>query len=84
MEERRQFPRHRTLKSGRIVVQSGRSVLDCTVRNLSASGALLVVKNLTSIPEKFELVLETSGEHYRCRVAWRRDDRLGVEFGGAN
>jgi hypothetical protein len=81
MEERRQFPRHRTLKSGKIVVQSGRSVVDCTVRNLSASGALLVIKNLTSVPEKFELVLETTGEHHPCRVAWRGTDRVGVEFG---
>lgn len=80
MEERRRFPRHRTLKSGKIVVQSGRSVVDCTVRNLSANGALLVVKRLAGIPEKFDLVLETSGEHHACRIAWRGEDRVGVEF----
>jgi hypothetical protein len=84
MEEKRRFPRHRTLKSGKIVVQSGKSVVDCTVRNLSANGALLVVRNLTGIPEKFDLVLETTGEHHPCRVAWRGDDRLGVEFARAN
>ena len=56
MEERRRVPRHRTLKSGKIVVQSGRWVVDCTVRNLSALGALLAVKSLAAIPEKFDLV----------------------------
>ena len=81
MDERRRFPRHRTLKSGKIVVQSGRSVVDCTVRNLSGNGALLMVRSLAGIPEKFELVLETSREHHLCRVAWRGEDRLGVEFG---
>jgi hypothetical protein len=80
MEERRRFPRHRTLKSGKIVVQSGRSVVDCTVRNLSAQGALLLVTSLAGIPETFELVLETSGEHQLCRIAWRGEDRIGVEF----
>ena len=81
MDERRRVPRHRTLKSGKIVVQAGRSVVDCTIRNLSSNGALLLVKSLAGIPEKFDLVLATSGEHHLCRVAWRGEDRLGVEFG---
>jgi PilZ domain len=81
MEERRRVSRHRTLKSGKIVVQSGRSVVDCTVRNLSTHGALLVVRSLAGIPEEFDLVLETSGAHHACRIAWRGDDRMGVEFG---
>ena len=80
MEERRRFPRYRTLKSGKIVVQSGRWVVDCTVRNLSALGALLAVKSLAAIPEQFDLVLETTGEHHACRVVWRGEQRLGVEF----
>jgi hypothetical protein len=84
MEERRRVPRHRTLKSGKIVVRSGRSVVDCTVRNLSTQGALLLVRSLAGIPEKFDLVLETTGEHHPCRIAWRGEDRIGVEFGRAN
>lgn len=84
MEERRQFSRHRTLKSGKIVVQPRASVFDCTVRNLSPNGALLVVGSLAGIPENFDLVLEATGEHHTCRVAWRGEDRLGVEFGRAN
>jgi len=84
MEERRRVPRYRTLKSGKIVVQSGRWVVDCTVRNLSTQGALLLVRSLAAIPEKFDLVLETTGEHHSCRIAWRGEDRLGVEFGRAS
>ena len=80
MEERRQVSRHRTFKSGKIVVLAGRSVVDCTVRNLSSQGALLVVTSLAGIPEKFDLVLATTGAHHACRVAWRGENRLGVEF----
>jgi hypothetical protein len=84
MDERRRISRHRTLKSGKIVLQSGRSVVDCTVRNMSSHGALLLVKSLVGIPEKFDLVLEASGQHHACRIAWRGEDRLGVEFGAGN
>jgi hypothetical protein len=81
MEERRQVSRHRTLKSGKIVVLAHRSVVDCTVRNLSPKGALLVVASLAGIPESFELMLDATGEQHPCRVIWRGEDRLGVEFG---
>ena len=81
MEERRQVSRHRTLKSGKIVVLAHRSVVDCTVRNLSPKGALLVVASLAGIPESFDLMLDVTGEQHPCRVIWRGEDRLGVEFG---
>jgi len=80
MAERRRVARHRTLKSGKIVVQPYASVFDCTVRNLSPNGALLVVASLVAIPEQFDLVLEATGEQHPCRVIWRGEDRLGVEF----
>ena len=79
MEERRKTPRSRTLKSGKIVLNLHASVVDCTVRNLTGNGALLLVQSLAGIPESFELVLENQA-HRDCRVVWRGDNRLGVEF----
>ena len=81
MQERRQVQRGRTLKSGKILVHAHTSLVDCTVRNLSPKGALLTVASLAGIPEKFELVLEATGKHHQCRVIWRGENRLGVEFG---
>jgi hypothetical protein len=80
MAERRRVPRLRTLKSGKIVVHAHRSVFDCTVRNLSPQGALLIVAGLAGIPDKFQLMLDATGEQHPCRVIWRGEDRLGVEF----
>ena len=57
MQERRKVPRSRTLKSGKIIVHAHTSLVDCTVRNLSSKGALLVVASLVGIPEKFDLLL---------------------------
>ena len=80
MAERRKVPRTRTLKSGKIVVHAHTSLVDCTVRNLSTKGALLTVPSLVGIPENFELVLAATGAHHQCRVIWRGENRLGVEF----
>jgi hypothetical protein len=78
-EERRSTPRHRTLKSARIVIDPHGPVLDCIVRNLSARGALLLVTSL-AVPSRFELVFSTSRARQTCRVVWRAPDRVGVEF----
>lgn len=79
MEDRRRVSRNRTLKSGKILVHAHTSLVDCTVRNLSPKGALLVVSSLAGIPESFELLLEPKRRH-QCRVIWRGENRLGVEF----
>jgi hypothetical protein len=39
MTERRTMSRHRTFKAGKIVLNEGQSVVDCTVRNVSETGA---------------------------------------------
>ena len=81
MLERRKLTRTRTLKSGKIIVHAHTSVVDCTVRNLTAQGALLVLPSLVGIPANFELVLEADHARHDCRVIWRGENRLGVEFG---
>ena len=81
MEERRKLARARTLKSGKIIFNLQSCVVDCTVRNLTAQGALLVLPSLVGIPATFELVLEADHARHDCRVIWRGEDRLGVEFG---
>ena len=79
MEERRRFPRTRTLKSGQIVIDPRASVLECIVRNLSPGGALLLVTSL-AVPDRFELVFPATRARHDCKVAWRGQDRVGVEF----
>ena len=78
MEERRASPRARRLKAGKIVLNDGRSVFECSVRNVSATGACLLVGNGFLIPGDFKLMLD--GDTRRCDVVWRRPDRMGVSF----
>jgi PilZ domain len=78
MVETRRATRHRVLKAGKI--EFGGGAIDCTVRNLSSSGAALGVTSPVGIPEKFTLIVPGDGLHLPCRVVWRNISRIGVTF----
>ncbi len=54
--------------------------MDCTVRDLSTTGAALDVLSQVGIPEKFTLAVPEDGLHLPCRVVWRKAFRIGVTF----
>lgn len=58
MEERRKAPRIKSLKGGRIIYLNGSATRDCAIRNLSASGAKLILDNIVGIPDQFNLQFE--------------------------
>ena len=78
MDEHRIAPRHRVLKAGSIIFGGG--AIDCTVRNLSETGAALEVVTPLFIPDRFTLVVPSDQLKRPCRVAWRKDRRIGVAF----
>jgi hypothetical protein len=77
----RSEPRARTLKGGRVVFNGGYSSYDCTIRNLSAGGAMLQFASTLGIPNNFDLFINNSGgEKHVCTVRWRTNVALGVAF----
>ena len=78
-EDNRDAQRHRTLKGGRIVINDGFSTFDCTIRNLSETGAKLAVTTSLGIPERFDLAMH-DGRRFACEVAWRTEAEIGVRF----
>jgi hypothetical protein len=78
--ERRRQPRARTLKSARILFNEHHSVIDCTVRNLSAEGACLNVASAIGIPERFDVIFDADQSIRPCRMVWHKEKQLGVEF----
>jgi hypothetical protein len=78
MVETRIAPRHRVLKAAKI--EFGGSYVDCTVRDLSTTGAALEVSSPIGIPAKFTLVVPGDGLHLPCHVVWRKEFRIGVAF----
>lgn len=78
--ERRSTPRHRTLKSGKIVLDNNISVIDCRVRNLSEQGALLKLPTTVGVPDRFVLQIVNEDISVEAVVRWRTGTELGVQF----
>jgi hypothetical protein len=79
-DEQRATPRRRTLKGARIVINDGFSTLECTVRNLSESGARLQLPSVVGIPDSFQLLMD-DGRSFACTIAWKTGTEIGVRFG---
>jgi hypothetical protein len=78
MDERRAAPRNRVMKAGTIEFDG--DAITCLVRDLSISGAQLDVNSPVGIPDQFTLAFRADGQHIRCYVLWRRENRIGVAF----
>jgi hypothetical protein len=53
----------------------------CTLCSISESGAELTVANSDTLPKHFILALSIDGAaQRRCRVVWRSESQIGVEF----
>jgi hypothetical protein len=80
MSEHRIAERIRTFLRGRIEYNGGQSSLDCLVRDLSDTGAKLVVSESVTLPETFRLYIPKNDRWARVRTRWRRGDSIGVNF----
>jgi len=47
------------------------------------TGAALDVASPVGIPEHFILAILPDGSRHRCRIAWRKERRIGVAFSKA-
>ena len=79
MSELRRTQRLRTFKGGSIMFGVAAPV-DCTIRNMSATGAALEVESQVGIPAEFVLLIKPERIQRNCRVAWRSATRIGVQF----
>jgi len=79
MIEKRAEPRHRVLKRGTLAFNGGGG-LDCTVRNISSSGARIDIANPVGVPNRFTLVIESDRFMRRCHAVWSNEQRIGLAF----
>jgi hypothetical protein len=81
-EEKRLAPRQRVLKAAKIITMDNTSVVDCTVRNMSETGAQLVIEKSVKMPDEFQFFLANGDTVRDAELAWHRGDRVGVKFKG--
>jgi hypothetical protein len=77
---RRADQRRRTLLAGKIVSGDGFISADCTVRDLSFSGARVKISRIVRLPPPVALMLIRDGLLFDAAVAWRRGDEAGLVF----
>jgi hypothetical protein len=72
--------RLRVLKSAKAVFNHSSSVVDCTVRDMSETGARLVFKNASTVPDDFRFLLTQENTIRDAKVMWRKGELVGIKF----
>jgi hypothetical protein len=71
--------RYRTERPAKLFLGEGMPV-ECSVYNLSTKGAGLEIPYLKKLPSQFSIAISGTGQKTRCRLAWRNDNKVGIEF----
>ncbi len=79
-EEHRRSLRRRTFLAAVARQPNKLSTFQCTVRNLSETGARLEVSNGAWLPEAFDLDIPARALRRPARVVWRQAAQAGVHF----
>lgn len=79
MDKRTTF-RRRTFISGLISFNQRQSTMNCVVRNLSKTGALLRLDGPLTLPTMFQMTLPERGRNYLVKVVWASPHAMGVTF----
>ncbi len=83
LADSRAMRRNRVCKRGTILLGAQFSEIDCILCDFHEHGAELKAPQDTFLPGEFLLYVPQDDKAYRCRLAWRRKDRIGVEISGA-
>lgn len=78
--ESRVAKRLRVLKAARIFLPRSQSIIDCTVRDVSDTGAKVFCAQPSEVPDEFRLVILQDNTIRDVKVMWRKSDSLGIHF----
>ena len=79
--ERRRAGRHRALLAGKLANEDATTTIDCAIRNISDTGAMIETSTPHLIPNKMHLVQIKEGVAWDVEVIWRRGNRIGLSLG---
>jgi hypothetical protein len=79
-DNKRIATRLRSLKGARVILPNRMSTFQCTVRNLSATGACVEMPSTLGVPNRITLKMDDGSPDRLCDVAWRTETRLGLHF----
>jgi PilZ domain len=77
-QQDRAATRRRILKTGQILF--GSSAVNCSVRDISATGARIVLTSPLWFPDSFVLAVPSDSVSRPCHIVWRKDGQIGIAF----
>lgn len=72
--------RVRSFIGGEILHSNGQSKTQCTIRDISESGARIEIPISVTIPDNFELIVPLKNLREKARIVWRQGNEIGVVF----
>jgi hypothetical protein len=78
--ELRRELRQRVLLSGKIVHSPGEMSVDCAIQDISSAGARVRLSSSDGLGDPIYLINMSHGMAFKARVAWRRENRVGLAF----
>jgi len=79
--QRRGAARKRALLAGKLSNEDSSVTVDCTIRDLSDTGALVELSAPEMLPKTLRLLQIKDGIVWDVQVAWRRGNRMGLTLG---
>jgi hypothetical protein len=80
MNNRRSSKRWHTVLKGLIVSNTQPAPIECTVRDLSDTGARIYLADASAIPSEFELEIPTKGLRIQSCLVWSQGANHGLSF----
>ena len=80
LAERRPKTRKRVLLTGIITYAEGAHSFDCTIRNLSETGARIGVGKNMPFPSDFHVINVRDRIAYDAKLVWNKGGEIGVTF----
>ncbi|HYE47118.1 MAG TPA: PilZ domain-containing protein [Caulobacter sp.] len=78
--ERRRSHRQRALLTGKLATNEASLTIDCVIRNLSPTGALVETGSPHLLPAELHLLQVREGVAWDAKVIWRRGNQVGLEL----
>jgi len=81
MSELRKHRRVELSYGARVLSPEADLICDCAILDVSQGGARIAVLAAEMVPDEFLLAFSASSDvSRRCKVAWRRNEEIGVIF----
>jgi PilZ domain len=79
LQDRRKTQRQIANAGAKIISYDSR-IQDCVIADISEGGVRILTED-TDVPDEFVLFFnDGNGARRKCRVVWRLDNEIGVEF----